>query len=206
MKKGASMPESILWRKASPAAKLFLASNLIFLSIFLSPQAPLAQSQATKTDHGKVDTCYIEFTQKKDKVVAKVNIFNDQKLAGAAIPLKYGDGKAPLQVDSVSFLKTRVEGFAWKHGGFKENTVLNDSLQAILIGLIANLGGSQLPLDKGNGAVAYVYFTLKTDKPYQVTLDTTSLPPNNTLLLVDPDAGVVPLAFKKGVFQANGKK
>jgi len=188
------------------SVELFFITGLGLLICFWIPQPLPAQGQLEKIDHGKVDTCYFEFTQKKDKLVAKVSIFNDQKLAGAAIPLKYGNGKAPLKVDSVSFLKTRVEGFAWKHGGFTEKNVLNDSTQAILIGLIANLGGPQPPLDKGNGAVAYIHFTLKTDKPYQVTLDTTSLPPNNTLMLVDPDAQVVPLSFKKASFQANGKK
>jgi len=184
--------------------KLVILCGLIFLvGLWLPKTAP---AQVKKTDHGKIDTCYIEFTQKKDKLVAKVSIFNDQKLAGAAIPIKYGNGKAPLKVDSVSFLNTRVEGFAWKHGGFTEKTVLNDSLQAILIGLIANLGGPQPPMDAGKGAVAYIHFTLKTDKPYLVTLDTTSVPPNNTLMLVDPDAQVVPLAFRKASFQANGKK
>ena len=187
------------------SVKLFFLTNLFFLLSLALPKISQAQAQVKKTDHGKTDTCYIEITQKKDKIVAKVSIFNDQKLSGAAIPLKYGDGKAPLKVDSVSFLETRVEGFAWKHGGFTEKTVLNDSSQAILIGLIANLGGPQPPLDKGNGAVAYIYFTLKTAKPYQVTLDTTSLPPNNTLMLVDPEAQVVPLVFKKGSFKANGK-
>lgn len=198
------MPKSILSPQARFLAQSLSSTMMVILSLILIPGN--SQAQSKKADYGKVDTCYFEFTQKKDKIVAKVSIFNDQKLAGAAIPLKYGNGKAPLQVDSVSFLKTRVQGFAWKYGGFKEETVLNDSLQAILIGLIANLGGSQPPLNEGNGAVAYIYFTLKTDKPYQVTLDTTSLPPNNTLLFVDPEAGVVPLAFKKGVFQANGKK
>lgn len=199
------MPKSKSTNPVSHFVKSLILTSLIFLLSLWLPQISQAQAQVKKTDHGKADTCYIEITQKKDKIVAKVNISNDQKLSGAAIPLKYGDGKAPLQVDSVSFLKTRVEGFAWKHGGFKEKTVLNDSLQAILIGLIANLGGSQPPLDKGKGTVAYIYFTLKTDKPYQVTLDTTSLPPNNSLMLVDTEAGVVPLVFKKGTLKANGK-
>jgi len=201
------MPKSKSINPVSHFVKSLILTSFIFLVWLWLPKTVPAQAQVKKTtDHGKADTCYIEITQKKDKLIAKVNIFNDQKLSGAAIPLKYGDGKAPLKVDSVSFLKTRVEGFAWKHGGFTEKTVLNDSSQAILIGLIANLGGPQPPLDKGNGAVAYIYFTLKTDKPYQITLDTTSLPPNNSLMLVDPEAGVVPLIFRKGTFKANGKQ
>jgi len=172
----------------------------------LSPQTSRAQAQPKKIDHGKTDTCYIEVSQKNDKLIAKVTIFNDQVLAGAAIPLKYGNGKEPLQVDSVSFAKTRAQEFAWKHARFKEKDMTNDSLQAILISLIANLGGPQPPLEKGNGTVADIYFTLKTDKPYEVQIDTTHLPPNNTLMLVDTEAQVVPLAFKKGSFKANGKK
>jgi len=200
------MHKSKISNSPSGFVKLLIPGSLVLLLGLGLPAAVSAQGQTKKTDYGKMDTCYIEITQNKDKLVAKVSIFNDQKLAGAAIPIKYGDGKSPLKVDSVSFLKTRVEGFAWKHGGFQEQTVLNDSMQAVLIGLIANLGGPQPPLDKGNGPVAYIHFSLKTDKPYTVNLDTTSIPPNNTLMLVDPEAQVVPSAFKKGSIKANGKK
>ncbi len=200
------MFKSILPGKAGLLARLFSISILFFLSFILSSKNSLAQAQPKKADHGKVDTCYIEFTQKQDKIIAKINLSNDQKLAGAAIPLKYGNGKTPLQVDSVTFSKSRTQGFAWKEARFKEKDLNNDSLQAILIGLIANLGGAQQPLDKGKGPVAYIHFTVKTDKSFEVSLDTTSLPPNNTLMVIDVDAGVVPLAFKKGTFQANGKK
>jgi len=200
------MPKSKSAKPVSFFVKLLISASLIFLSNFGLPQTSKAQEQPQKIDHGKVDTCSIEFSQKKDKIIAKVNISNDQVLAGAAIPLKYGNGKEPLQVDSVSFAKTRTEGFAWKHARTNDSVMVNDSLQAVLISLIANLGGAQPPMEKGKGAVANIYFTLKTNKPYEVQIDTTHLPPNNTLMFVDSEAQVVPLAFKKGSFKANGKK
>ncbi len=200
------MSDLLALKRVGFTLKLFFLTNFFFLLAFWLPQTSRAQEQPKKIDHGKIDTCFFELTQNKNKIIAKVNIFNDQLLAGAAIPLKYGNGKEPLQVDSVSFAKTRAQDFAWKHARFKEKDMANDSLQAILISLIANLGGPQPPLEKGKGTVAHIYFTLKTDKPYEIQIDTTHLPPNNTLMFVDTEAQVVPLAFKKGSFKANGKK
>lgn len=200
------MSKLLALNRVGTVAKLFFLTNLFLLLAFILPKISQAQAQVKKTDHGKPDTCSIELSQKNNKIIAKVNISNDQVLAGAVIPLKYGNGKEPLQVDSVSFAKTRSQDFAWKHARTNDSVVVNDSLQAIQISLIPNLGGPQPPLEKGKGTVAYIYFTLKTDKPYQVQIDTTHLPPNNTLMLVDPEAQVVPLSFKKGSFKANGKK
>jgi hypothetical protein len=130
---------------------------------------------------GKPDTCRIVVEQeKKDhKAMATVTLFNDEKIAALTIPIRFGDGKTPIWCDSVSFKKTRVDFFQLK-------SALIDSLnQTILVGLIADLSGKVPPLEKGDGDIAYLYFTMKKGaKTGGITLDTTFIQPSNTLKLV----------------------
>jgi hypothetical protein len=140
---------------------------------------------------GKPDTCRItvEQDEKDHNAMATVTLFNDEKLAAMTIPLRFGDGKTPIYCDSVSFTKTRVDYFQLK-------SALIDSInQTVLIGLIADLSGKIPALAKGQGDVAYVYFTLKKGaKMKGVTIDTTFIKPSNTLKLVTEDVkDVVPL-------------
>lgn len=133
---------------------------------------------------GKPDTCRITVEQeKKDRhVMATVSLFNDEKLAAMTIPLRFGDGKTPIWCDSISFKKTRVDFFQLK------SVLIDSTNQIILIGLIADLSGKVPSLGKGNGDVAYIYFTLKEGaKTGGVTVDTTYIRPSNTLKLVTED-------------------
>src|SRR4030065_1361503 len=56
-----------------------------------------------KTEQTKPDTVWFEFRQTGNKVIADLFLYNDQPLAGGQIPLRFGNGKAPLTLDSVQF-------------------------------------------------------------------------------------------------------
>jgi hypothetical protein len=105
------------------------------------------------------------------------------------IPLRFGDGKAPLYCDSVIFTGTRVDYFQLK------SALIDTANQTILIGLIADLSGKVPTLAEGKGNVATIYFTVKKGaKRGGVTIDTTFISPSNTLKLVTEKVkDIVPL-------------
>ena len=164
-----------------------LTSSLVFAAKKDQPKVKLPYEDK----FGKPDTCRITVEQaKKDhKAMATVTLFNDEKLAAMTIPLRFGDGKTPIYCDSVSFTKTRVDYFQLK-------SALIDSVnQTVLIGLIADLSGKIPALSKGEGDVAYVYFTMKKGaKMGGVSIDTTFIKPSNTLKLVTENVkDIIPL-------------
>ena len=147
-------------------------------------------ASAPRDRFGKTDTCRIVTFQDENsnQVMASVSIYNDEELTAMTLPFSYGNGSTPIRCDSVKFNKTRVEYFDMK-------TQLNDSTeQTILLGLLANLTGNTPPLEKGDGEVARIYFTLKKGAKFQdFFLDTTLIKPYNRLKFVTPKVeGVYP--------------
>lgn len=139
---------------------------------------------------GKVDTCRIVVFQdeKSNQVMASVSVLNDEELAALTLPLRYGNGKTPIRCDSIKFRETRSEYFSMK-------TQLVDTVrQTVLIGLIADMSGSKPPLEKGDGEVARLYFSVDKNKKFQdFFMDTTWIKPYNLLKFVTPDVkGIYP--------------
>jgi hypothetical protein len=149
-----------------------------------------SSSFAQNDPFGNVDTCRIVVSQdeKSNRVMASVTVFNDQKLAAMTLPLVYGTGKTPIKCDSIRFQNTRCELFDMK-------TDLKDTVnQTVLLGLVADMSGQKPPLEKGNGEVARLYFSLPSGAKFQdFYIDTSWIKPFNVLKFVTPDAkGIYP--------------
>ncbi len=163
--------------------KVYLTLYLVILSILLL--FSLTWSQKDKSTSAKSDVLSVVVDQKpgSSSVIAKVNLSNQEKLSAIVCPLKYGKGKTPIVLDSVSFVGTRVENFALKYPNIDPKT------QQVNIALISTLSAADLYLAKGEGEVAKLYFTLKKGATEaSVTVDTAMFPPANVLQLVDPQA------------------
>ncbi len=110
---------------------------------------------------------------------------NDEKLGAMEIPLIVRGKDFKMHYDSVSW-KGRIDYFAVK------SVRPIDSLQQVLIGLLADMTGKTLPLNEGKGTLATLYFTAvpnakRTVDVCEIMVDTTFIPPSNTLSGVIPD-------------------
>lgn len=151
-----------------------------------------ASASAQKDAFGKPDTCRIVVIQdeKSNQAMASVSIFNDEELAAMTLPFRYGSGKTPIRCDSIRFRNTRTQFFEMK-------TELVDTVdQTVLIGLIADMTGTKPPLEKGDGEVARIYFTLPQKGKFQdFLMDSTWVRPMNHLKFVTPDVKGIHPAF-----------
>lgn len=155
-------------------------------------QTPPAQtSEYMNADQGEKDTVWIEYRQNGRQIMADIWLANDQPLAGGQIPLRFGNGKAPLVVDSVVWDAKRAGHFDMKNDG------VDSLLQTMRIGFIADLSGRRPPLDIGRGKLLTVYFTLKSNSPYDLTLDTLTLSGSYNLLMVDGAAATATVIFRQ---------
>lgn len=147
-----------------------------------------AFASAEGDSFGKPDTCRIavEQDQKTGQGVVYVSVFNDENLAALTLPFSYGDGKSPVRCDSVRFRNTRAASFDMK-------TANIDTVgQTVLIGLIADMTGTKPPMEKGDGAVATIYFTFPANQRFHdFVMDTTWVKPFNLLKFVTPDVKAV---------------
>lgn len=177
-------------------AILLLTCSLAFAQKGEQPQLGQNQPQL-KINHGKTDTLWIEFKQDGKQVVADVMLFNDQPIAGGQIPIKYGNGKSPIQVDSVVFDSKRAGKFDVANG----TEGIDKATQTVRIGFLADISGRKPPLEPGKGRLLSIYLSLKSEKPYEVVLDTATLAGGYSLMMADQAAQTIPLAFKTGKFK-----
>ena len=173
-------------RDPRPLIRPTLAVVLLLVWMALYSSSSFAQ----RDGFGKPDTCRIVVVQdeKSNQVTASISVFNDEILTALTLPFRYGDGKSPLKCDSVRFWRTRTELFDMK-------TQLIDTLQqTVLIGLIASMSRSKPPMEKGDGEVARIYFSILKGKKFQdFYMDTTWVKPFNTLKFVTPNVkGIYP--------------
>lgn len=151
------------------------------------------QSQSKKkVSHGQADKIWIELNQvSENKVVADVYVENDQPVAGGQIPLRYGNGKSPVDVDSVVFDAVRAGKFDVKNDG------IDSASQILRLGFLADISGRKSPLQASKGKLISIYFNIKSEEPYQVQVDTLTLSGGYSLLLVDQLAESIPVTFIK---------
>lgn len=160
----------------------------IFLAIGLILTAGIVSAQSDPIGQVDTVTLYIEnLSENKWKLTA--HVFNDEELAALEIPLKFTAGIAKLFVDSVSFTGSRIDFFEMK------NSRVDTTSQTMKFGGIAYISPNKPPLAAGNGEVGTVYFSVRDKrKPGPFAVDTTTFPPNSTLLLVDVNAkSIVPV-------------
>jgi hypothetical protein len=104
------------------------------------------------------------------------------------LAFRYGNGKSPVKCDSVRFWNTRSQFFDMR------TERIDTVKQTVLIGLIADMSGNNPPMEKGDGEVARIYFTLPQGEKFQdFVMDTTWIRPFNVLKFVTPDVkGIYP--------------
>ena len=179
---------------------------LIFASVLivLFAVALLAQNKP-KDPYGKADKAEVTVRQMKpNHFVFELGWDNDEKLAALTFPLIIRGKNFKMRYDSVSW-KGRAEYFAVK------SVHPVDSLQQVLVGLLADISGNTPPLGEGKGTLAKLYFTAEPAAKRvidvcEIIVDTTTIEPSNTLYGVIPDGtGAVHPAYSVVKLSATGQ-
>lgn len=165
------------------------------LTLIVCSVASVAAENKPRDAFGKPDKIIIEIAQLSAKGQWAVGVLldNDEELAAITVPLRFGESVGQFRLDSVLFTETRVNYFSLKI------TNSSDTLNTVLIGLLANLGDNKPPLEPGYGPVARLYFTaMQNEKkpPTLLAIDSTFFPPYNTLELVTPGAEPIKPTFE----------
>lgn len=157
--------------------------TVIMLTLLLTASLAMAQNDPV----GITDTVTLKIeTISENKWMVSAHVWNDEDLAALDIPIRYTAGVARVFVDSVSFENTRISYFAQKY------SPVDTANQVMHFGGLAYMGTDRPPLAPGEGVVARIYFSTKGDKkPGPFTVDTTTAPPNSTLMLVDRNAKII---------------
>ncbi len=148
---------------------------------------------------GKLDTVYADIAQiDKENWSVTVSYTNDEGVVALAVPLRLSAGTTRVLADSAVYTGGRVEDFAYK--GFRADT----AIQGVMLGMIANLARTNVVLAPGSGRLVTVFVSSIDGKPIEkLTVDTTTLYPNNSLMVVadrtelKDDADTVPANLSK---------
>ncbi len=114
-----------------------------------------------------------------------VMMVNPGPVAAVTLPFRWGNGRAPYRIDSADYAGLRTEYFALK------TYYVDSTKQTVLIGLISDMGAGFPPLDAGGGGIARLHFSAKRNATTPLAIDTTFIPPGNTLRLVTPDVKAI---------------
>ncbi len=142
--------------------------------------SPKAAEYRVDVQFERIDSLHVEFV---------VDLVNPGPIAALTLPLRWGNGRSVYRLDSADYRGLRTEYFALKT--FR----VDSTRQNVLIGLISDLGGNYPPLEAGAGGIARLHFSSKRPTSTQLSLDTTFIPPHNTLQLVTPDVRAIRPAF-----------
>jgi len=124
------------------------------------------------------DTLYVSYDSYLGggKYVFSVELTNSSSVFAMAIPLAFEIGGGSIECDSVSFVSTRVAGFARRVG------TIDNPAQTVLVGLAD--AGFMNGIVAGSGVIAKIYFTVSDPSwGHSINFDTTFVPPSNNLLL-----------------------
>lgn len=153
---------------------------------------------------GRVDVAAVLVKQVSPNHFAfELNWDNDQELAAITYPLKITGKNFPMHYDSVSW-EGRADYFSVKA------VRPEDSLQAVNVGFVNDLGQGNPPLKAGSGKIATLFFTAMPEKGEvnicDVLVDTTFIYPSNVLYGVTNGAtGEVHPAYKTQRADAKGE-
>jgi hypothetical protein len=181
-----------------------LAINLWAEQDQKAPAPPQKAQQVQPGDpFGITDTVYLEPYQINDRNWGvHVSMYNDEEIVALSIPLTFSAGQNRLVADSTVFIGGRAESFRVKHA--RPDT----STQCVTIGLIADIGISVPPIPAGKGKIATIFISSLDKKDISgFTVDTTTTPPGNDLLLVTPNSdGIKPAVIIKGAGKSAPKE
>ena len=153
--------------------------KLLICTLALAVMLPL--SSMAQTDHfGEMDTITAQVAMIDNQhFTITISCFNDENLLGLSVPLKMSAGTNRIVADSAVYTGGRVEHFAYH--GFRPDT----AAQTVMLGMVANMGPTKNVLRPGHGRLATVFVSSFDKKPIEkVVIDTTTLKPNNSLMLV----------------------
>jgi len=141
---------------------------------------------------GEIDTVTIVVEPLSEgSWVVTAHVWNDEEIGGVGIPLKYTAGIAALNVDSISYDGTRMESFA------KQYHLVDTAMQMVHFGGFPYMSPDQPPMPAGSGEMARIYISATGDKkPGSFAVDTVTMKPNNSLILVDKNAQSITPALK----------
>jgi len=140
-----------------------------------------AGAATAQTDlFGKIDTVYADVAKIDDHTWSvTVSMTNDESVIGLSIPFKLSAGTNRVVGDSAVYTGGRVEHFAYK--GFRADT----AVQCVTMGLVANMGPTQLELPAGSGRLVTFFVSSLDKKPSpDLKIDTTTTHPSNELMAV----------------------
>ncbi len=168
-----------------------MSPRLLTTAILVAGLCLTAAAVSAQTDPiGKVDTVslFLENTG-EGKWMISAHVWNDEELAAIDIPVEYTAGIAKLGVDSVSYAGARIEYFTHKFNP------TDSAGQTVRIGGLARMNPNKPLLAPGSGEIARVYISSRDKRePGIFAADSTTLPPNGTLMLVDKNAkSIIPV-------------
>ena len=129
---------------------------------------------------GVLDTVYADVAKIDDlNWTVTLSYANDQNVVGLSLPIKLDAGGNKIVADSAVYTGGRTELFTYK--GFRPDT----AVQCVTMGLIANLGPTNNTLKPGRGRIVTIFVSSLDQAPIEnLTVDTTTTHPNNTLMIV----------------------
>jgi len=136
---------------------------------------------ALTPDHfGKPDTVFAEINMIDDyQASVTISYWNDEDIVGLAVPFKMSDDLNKLVADSAIFAGGRIDD--WSYKGFRADT----AIQAVTLGMIANIGASDYKLTSGSGRIVTVFISSLEDKKIKnLVIDTTTTYPGNYLMTI----------------------
>ncbi len=141
----------------------------------------LCGTAAAQSDSfGILDTLYAELepiSAQSWKVT--VSYSNDQNIVGLVVPLRITAGMNRIVADSASYVGGRVED--WDYLAFRADT----AIQAVTLGMIANIGPTTHRLTAGSGRLVTVFISSLDGNPIpELDIDTTTTHPNNSLEVI----------------------
>lgn len=177
--------------------KPIIATLLIVPALVAAVGAAVLAQTSTP---GNADSIWVT-TEQQDSLHWEATVFlhNTDILVAMTLPLRWGNGQAPFRIDSATYGCTRVAYFALK------TYLVDTSDQSVLIGLISDLGRGLPPLEPGRGPIAVLHFTARHQSVERLSIDSTFIPPQNTLQVVTPDVRAVTPNFEVRKSGAQGE-
>ncbi|MEE8575651.1 MAG: hypothetical protein V3T31_00205 [candidate division Zixibacteria bacterium] len=155
--------------------KLFSSILGLTISILLLAGTAFGQIDA----FGITDTLYADVARIDDNNWSiTISYTNDEPVIGLTVPLKMSAGLNRIIADSGVYTGGRVEHFTFK--GFRPDT----GIQCVLLGMVANLGPTNLKLDPGHGRLATIFVSsIDKKKIERLIVDTATVSPSRQTLL-----------------------
>ena len=161
---------------------VIIAMALMSMTALAQTGQPAGSDAAPlKTDRvGKPDTVFAEIgTIDPNNWTITVSVVNDEPVVGISVPLRMTAGLNRIVADSAIFTGGRIANFAQRF--FRADT----AIQCVLVGGIANMGGSRVQMTAGSGRIATIFVSSLEKKPLEkLTVDTTTVNPSNSLQIV----------------------